>query len=67
MPRGKKKKVEVVEEEVAEVKTQLDEEKDTAPVSVGPTLKEELEALHAEMKKHAINSIGDVEVKISRL
>lgn len=40
----------------------------TEPIKlvVAPTLKEELLSLHAQMTKHGIHSIGQLEVKISQ-
>ena len=53
-------------------KKEKESEEVLSPVSASlevkpPTLKEELEGLYTKLKEHGVNSIGDLEVKISRL
>lgn len=63
MPRGRKPKNLVFEPEIQEEIAGGDQ--DIFPPE--PTEKQKLEALYKELKDRGINSIGDLEVKISRL
>jgi hypothetical protein len=68
MPRKKNEEKEKVEEEVLESVPVAPPEIEIKEVAFfTPSLKAELEFLYAKLKEHGINSIGDLEVKISRL
>lgn len=62
---AKNKKIEVQEKDTLSNSVTQDITPDEVqPVTI--TLKQELEALHAEMTRLGVNSIGQVEVKISQ-